>query len=172
MGKPNPYEILDISPSASKKQVTQAYRRLAQRFHPDLQPAEKKDWAGERMKQINQAYDVLSDSEARARYDTTNGTRPSTSPFKEEWFTATYPYRTPRWPRFASWSRFGMLVSFTLWSLTVGFLVVGAYLISVEWHYAYNDFWRAEEYVWHWMFALTWCGVLMLSLLKTVRPRR
>lgn len=64
------YEVLGVSRGASEKEIRDAYRRLARKFHPDLQPAEsKKNAAEEKFKEINEAYEVLGDSEKRKKYD-------------------------------------------------------------------------------------------------------
>ena len=61
------YEILGVPRSANEKEVRQAYRRLARKYHPDLNPDDKK--AEDQFKRINQAYEVLSDPEDRKKYD-------------------------------------------------------------------------------------------------------
>ena len=60
------YEILQIHPSAEPEIIEAAYRKLAQKYHPD---ANKDPAAGERMKKINLAHEVLSNPEKRKRYD-------------------------------------------------------------------------------------------------------
>jgi molecular chaperone DnaJ len=60
------YEILGVSRDADKEDIKQAYRRLARKYHPDVN---KESGAEERFKEINQAYEVLSEPETRARYD-------------------------------------------------------------------------------------------------------
>ena len=60
------YEILGVSRDASKEDVKRAYRRLARKYHPDVN---KEPGAEERFKEINRAYEVLSEPETRARYD-------------------------------------------------------------------------------------------------------
>lgn len=60
------YQVLEINRSASDDEVRRAYRRLARKYHPDLNPAPE---AEERFKEINEAYEVLSDSNRRASYD-------------------------------------------------------------------------------------------------------
>jgi molecular chaperone DnaJ len=60
------YEVLGVPRSADKQQIKSAFRRLAREYHPDVN---KNHDAEERFKEINEAYDVLSDEEKRARYD-------------------------------------------------------------------------------------------------------
>jgi hypothetical protein len=64
----NPYLILGVPDFADNKQITDAYRRLARRFHPDVNHDPK---AKEHMQEINWAYKLLSNPEARSRYDQT-----------------------------------------------------------------------------------------------------
>ena len=61
------YQMLGIRRDASKKEIRQAYRRLARKNHPDVNPGDK--MAGERFKEINNAYEILSDPEKRVKYD-------------------------------------------------------------------------------------------------------
>ena len=60
------YDILGVSRDASKEDLKRAYRRLARKYHPDVN---KETGAEERFKEINRAYEVLSEPEMRARYD-------------------------------------------------------------------------------------------------------
>jgi molecular chaperone DnaJ len=55
----NPYEILGVSPNASKDDIHKAYRKLAAEWHPDLHPPEKKAEVAERFKEINAAFEAL-----------------------------------------------------------------------------------------------------------------
>lgn len=65
----NYYEILEVSPNASKEIIEKAYRVLAKKYHPDLQEEHNKESAEQKMKLINEAYDVLSDDIKRKEYD-------------------------------------------------------------------------------------------------------
>src|SRR5262245_47371862 len=58
------YVVLGVSKDSDESDIKRAYRDLARKYHPDLNPA-----GAERFKEINEAYAVLSDAQARARYD-------------------------------------------------------------------------------------------------------
>ena len=62
------YKVLGVDKSADGKTIKKAYRKLAKQYHPDLHPDDKK--AQEKFKEINEAYEVLSDPEKRKTYDT------------------------------------------------------------------------------------------------------
>ena len=61
------YRILGVNRSASEQEIKQAYRRLARKYHPDVNPNDKS--AEEKFKEINGAYEVLSNKEKRQKYD-------------------------------------------------------------------------------------------------------
>jgi curved DNA-binding protein len=63
------YAILDVKKSSSPEEIKQAYRRLAKVHHPDLKPEKEKTAASERFKELNEAYEVLSNPEKKAKYD-------------------------------------------------------------------------------------------------------
>jgi curved DNA-binding protein len=63
----NYYEILGINPNASSEEIKKAYRTLARQYHPDRNPGNK--IAEEKFKDINEAYEVLSDVTKRSQYD-------------------------------------------------------------------------------------------------------
>lgn len=62
------YKVLGIDKDADDKTIKKAYRKLAKQYHPDLHPDDKQ--AHEKFKEINEAYEVLSDPEKRKTYDT------------------------------------------------------------------------------------------------------
>src|SRR5947209_19457516 len=61
------YKILGVSKDASEKEIKQAYRKLARKYHPDVNPDNKE--AEEKFKEINEANEVLSDPAKRQKYD-------------------------------------------------------------------------------------------------------
>ena len=67
MAKRDYYEVLGVGRSAPEKEIRQAYRKLARKFHPDVNPNDKN--AETKFKEIGEAYEVLSDKDKRAKYD-------------------------------------------------------------------------------------------------------
>ncbi|WP_297378347.1 molecular chaperone DnaJ [uncultured Helcococcus sp.] len=63
----NPYEVLGIERDASAREIKSAYRKLAKKYHPDLNGGDKE--AEEKLKEINTAFSILGDEENRAKYD-------------------------------------------------------------------------------------------------------
>src|SRR4030081_2245112 len=70
------YDVLGISRGASQKEIQSAFRKLARKLHPDVNPGDKQ--AEERFKEASQAHDVLSDPEKRKLYDR----------FGSDWYSA------------------------------------------------------------------------------------
>ncbi|MCL2163744.1 MAG: molecular chaperone DnaJ [Oscillospiraceae bacterium] len=66
-GKRDYYEILGVEKKASDDDIKKAFRRLAKKYHPDKNPGDKS--AETKFKEVNEAYNVLSDAEKRSRYD-------------------------------------------------------------------------------------------------------
>jgi DnaJ family protein B protein 4 len=66
MATPNYYEILGVSQDASETEIKKAYRTLSLKYHPDRNPSEE---AKHKIQKINEAYETLSDTEAKHRYD-------------------------------------------------------------------------------------------------------
>src|SRR5678809_205998 len=67
MAKQDYYEILGIKRDAKPEEIKKAYRRLARKYHPDVNPGDKT--AEERFKMMSEAHDVLSDPKKRSVYD-------------------------------------------------------------------------------------------------------
>ena len=61
------YDLLGVKRDASEKEIRQAYRKLARKYHPDINPNDKT--SEERFKEVSEAYEVLSDKDKRAKYD-------------------------------------------------------------------------------------------------------
>ena len=61
------YEVLGVNKNASEDEIKKAYKKMARKYHPDLNPDNKE--AEEKFKEVNEAYEVLSDANKKARYD-------------------------------------------------------------------------------------------------------
>src|SRR5579863_6909795 len=63
----DPYEVLGVARGASEDEIKKAYRKLARQFHPVRNPGDKT--AETKFKEVQEAYDLLSDKDKRAQYD-------------------------------------------------------------------------------------------------------
>ncbi len=66
-GNKDYYEVMGVPKNATDAEIKKAYRKLAKQYHPDLHPGDKE--AEQKFKEVNEAYEVLSDKDKRARYD-------------------------------------------------------------------------------------------------------
>jgi len=86
------YKILGVNKNATKEEISQAFRKLARKYHPDVNPDDKS--AEEKFKEINEAHEVLSDADKRKKYDQ----------FGAQWQQYT---RTGGRPEDFDWSKWG-----------------------------------------------------------------
>ena len=81
MAQTDPYRVLGLSPGASKDEVTKAYRKLAKKYHPDLNPGDEQ--AAKKMAEVNAAYDSIING-------TPYGPRAQQSPYTQQRTTSSY----------------------------------------------------------------------------------
>lgn len=67
MKKNNPYHVLEVKKTASADEIKRAFRKLAKKYHPDIHPGDEK--AEMKFREINEAYEILSDEKKRAKLD-------------------------------------------------------------------------------------------------------
>ena len=82
------YKILQIHPEASQEVMNNAYRTLVRQYHPDLYHTQRKERMNAKMQEINEAYQVLSNTASRANYDRgyrSFGNTPSATPAPRSW---------------------------------------------------------------------------------------
>ena len=86
----DPYKVLEVAPGATQEEIKKSYRRLAKKYHPDLNPGN--DYAAEKMNEVNAAYDILTKPGAeRYRQAYTYTENPSNAQEEENPFES---YRT------------------------------------------------------------------------------
>ena len=86
----DPYKVLEVAPGATQEEIKKSYRRLAKKYHPDLNPGN--DYAAEKMNEVNAAYDILTKPGAeRYRQTYTYTDNPSNAQEEENPFES---YRT------------------------------------------------------------------------------
>lgn len=79
MASKNYYDILGVNKNASDEDIKKAYRQKAKKYHPDLNPGDAS--AAEKLKEVNEAYEVLSDKQKRSNYDNFGDPSGSANPF-------------------------------------------------------------------------------------------
>ncbi|HKF38958.1 MAG TPA: J domain-containing protein [Ktedonobacteraceae bacterium] len=85
------YKVLGVSKGAGADDIKKAFRKLARKYHPDVNPGDKK--AEEKFKEINEAYEVLSDPDKRRKYDTLGPNWQEQFGFQPGAGRRTYSYR-------------------------------------------------------------------------------
>jgi curved DNA-binding protein CbpA len=146
--------MLGIPAGASQEEIAQAYRKLARRFHPDLHPPERKGWAEEQMKRLNEAYAVLNDPRSRARYDIAL------------WRHLAALSRIRRGGS-SGWRGFAAKAKTAIGLLAVGFLAVGAGFYLLDWNVMFRGLLTTGQMLGlRWVFAQAWMGVLAVMLLR------
>ena len=78
------YEVLGVSKTASEDEIKKAFRKLAKKYHPDANPDNKKE-AEAKFKEVNEAYETLSDPQKRKTYDTFGHAGPQGGGFRSWW---------------------------------------------------------------------------------------
>jgi molecular chaperone DnaJ len=94
------YEILGVPRNATEEEIKKAYRRLARKYHPDVNPGDKN--AEAKFKEINEAYQVLSDKEKRKLYDQFGA-----GAFRAGFDPRAYQYANAGWADFSDFMGFG-----------------------------------------------------------------
>jgi DnaJ-class molecular chaperone len=91
----DPYSVLGVQKTATQEEIQKAYRQLAKKLHPDLNPGNKK--AEEQFKELSAAYDIVGDADKRARFDrgeidASGAERPKREFYREHAGAASNPY--------------------------------------------------------------------------------
>ena len=100
------YEVLGVPRTATAEEIKRAYRQLARKHHPDLQVASERARASERFKEINEANEVLSDPDKRAKYDALGANWKGGMDFTPPPDTGRGPSVTTDWEGFGDFSDF------------------------------------------------------------------
>jgi curved DNA-binding protein CbpA len=156
----NYYETLNIRVGASRREIARAYRRLARRYHPDLQPPERKLWAEERMKLLNEAYAALNGPHREISNDIAYWQRRA----------AEHRRRRQRSPRL---HRFLAQVRAVLGVLMIVLLIAGTWFYLLDWSALFRDWLTSAQIVGlRVLVATTWMGVFAVLFFRIVPFRR
>ncbi len=88
----DPYKVLGVSPDASDEEIKQAYRRLAKKYHPDLNPGDEE--AARRMQEVNEAYEQIKNPQKQSRQSGYNpyGDAYEQGPYGDRYQQAAWQY--------------------------------------------------------------------------------
>ena len=84
----DPFQVLGVSPNASEEEIKQAYRRLAKKYHPDLNPGDAS--AAQKMNEINEAYDAVKNPQAYRQYQQNQQRQTSQQAYRQQYSQTTY----------------------------------------------------------------------------------
>ena len=158
------YQILGVPPTASIKEISSAYRKLAQQHHPDLQPADKRHQAELDMKMLNEAYDVLQDSSRREDYDRKYARVINRKVFSSHTRSSVT----------SKSHSLGKLTSLGIDILSVAFLIIGGYFIFIVWTPIFAELTNAFRYPNEFLLLVIWwlcIGRVVFRLLPFKRPK-
>jgi hypothetical protein len=163
MGTADYYSLLGVSREASQEEIARAYRQKARQFHPDLQPPDRAEWAGERMKELNAAYEVLGDTARRGEYDRRHW-GPALPSRKG---SSRGPHPQPRQA-----VRLAHLLGRALDFLTAFYLVAGGILIAVVVWPFLQTYDSLLTHPYHWLTLVVWFFFLGRMLFRILPFRR
>lgn len=84
----DPFQVLGVSPTAGEDEIKQAYRRLAKKYHPDLNPGDAS--AAQKMNEINEAYDAVKNPQAYRQYQQNQQRQASQQAYSRQYSNTTY----------------------------------------------------------------------------------
>jgi preprotein translocase subunit Sec63 len=165
MGTADYYSLLGVPRGASQEEIARAYRQKAREFHPDLHPPNRAEWAEERMKELNAAYEVLGDRSRRSEYDRRYWGSPA--PARRTSTKRAHPRRRPT-------IRVAPLVVKAVDVLSAAYLVVGGIVIAVLIWPLLQTYDSMVTHPYHWLALVVWfalLGRLLFRILPFARLR-
>lgn len=165
MSVPDYYAILEVSASATAKELTRAYRLRARQCHPDVVAPDRRAWAEAEMKRLNLAYSVLSDPNKRAVYDRQRQWEADPVLQRVQYERASYVQRQAArktLKRFQNWA------TLTLDIVSILYFFVAGFLILFVWRDYYSSLMNAIEHPNELLMLFIWFFVVMRLLLRSI----